>query len=112
MPESSHRTSIWPALRLSPAEGSVNLMSAWLIDAKLQTRTSTAVVHPETAQKGECIIAQLRREACNVDFPSNRLYVHAWVLGMGIVGCRRHTDVLPALARFCQHSARDSSSRG
>jgi hypothetical protein len=58
MPESSHRTSIWPAVRLAPAEGSVNLTSAWLTDAQQHKRTSTAVVHPGTAPKGECIIAQ------------------------------------------------------
>ena len=49
MPESSHRTSIWPAVRLAPAEGSVNLTSAWLTDAKVHNRTSAAVTHPETA---------------------------------------------------------------
>ena len=101
-------------MRLAPAEGSVNLTSAWLIDAKLHNRTSAAVVHPETARKGECIIAWLRREACNAEIPGDWLYVHACMRGMGIVGCRRHADVLPAPARtsFCHYPSLAPSPKG
>jgi hypothetical protein len=77
MPESSHRTSIWPAARLAPAEGSVNLTSAWLIDAKLHIKTSATVAHLGTPSEGERIIAQLRRETCNDDNPGDRLCIHA-----------------------------------
>ena len=77
MPESSHLTSIWPAVRLAPAEGSVNLTSAWPRDAKVHNRTSTAVTHPKDPSKGECIIAQQRREACNAGICGDWLCVHA-----------------------------------
>jgi len=56
------------------------------------------VVHPQVPSKGECIIAQLRREAYNADKSGDRLCVHAQTRGMGIVGCRRHAGVLPALS--------------